>query len=217
MSVNFSGNAVVRFSAYFLLGNQVAVVDRMLSALNVVPGTLWNSTALFNQMVIDALDAFFKNAVCNDAKLMGYKLYLPQTGSPPLIDRDASVAGLCTGGAGQLPTQNAALIRFSSSVGGSRGHGRMYVPFPPTAALAATGLLAATYKTAVKALADAFPPGWVVPNAGLGGGTLTVKPCTTYTLPVTLLAFALSGAAVSDGFATQRRRGFFGKPNTENF
>lgn len=217
MSVNFAGISVIRFSAYFKLGNQLGVVDRWLSALSVVPGTAWNSTNLFAAMAAASLHTFFQAAISDNATLLGYKLYQKQTGAPPLVDRDISIAGACSGGAGELPTQNAALIRFSSSLGGSRGHGRMYLPFPYTTALAATGLLGVTYKGFVQTLADAIVTGFTVPNAGTGGGTLTVRPCTVYTLPVTGLALAMDGSSVADGFATQRRRGFFGKPNTSSF
>lgn len=217
MAVIIAGNSIVRFSAYFAIDDQIGIVDRNLSALNVIPGTAWSTAALFSQMAADALHTFFKIAVSTDATLLGYKIYQKQTGAPPLIDRDVTIAGVCNGGVGHLPTQNAALIRFSSSIGGSRGHGRMYLPFPYTAAVDAAGLLAVAYKTHVRDVGSAFTAGWIVPNAGVGGGSLTVYPCTTFTVGTPALAFRMSGSSPADGFATQKRRGFFGKPNSPFF
>ena len=218
MSVNFSGSAQVRFSAYFFMDNQIAIVDRLVSALNVVPGTLWNSATCMTQMVTDGLDVAMKLCVSDDAQLVGWKMYAKDVGSPPLIDRNTAVAGACTGGTGHLPTQNAGLLGFLSSIGGSQGRGRMYVPFPFTSAVTATGLLSAGYQTKLRDLGNAFTPGFIVPNVGVGGGTLTVRPCTKFTVGTTPpLAFAMTGITIGDGFATQKRRGFFGKPNNNPF
>jgi hypothetical protein len=193
-------------------------VDRLLSALNVIPGVLWNSAALFSSMTVAGLDTDFANCISNDASLLGWKLYAKDMGSPPLIDIATGVATVGTGGAGQLPTQNCGLASFVSSIGGAAGKGRMYFPFPYTAAVAATGLLDAAYVTQIGAVTAKLVGGFTVANVGVGGGSLSIKACTHFTVgSAPPLAFPMTTVIIRDGFATQRRRGFFGKPNSNPF
>jgi len=218
MSVNYSGAALVRVSFYFTLDNQVAIIDRLMSGNNIIPGALWNSSAFLGVLRSSGLYPLLKACISDNAIYAGTKTYAKEAGSPPLIDIDTTLAGACTGGAGQLPNQVAGLIRWQSAVGGNRGKGRDYMPFPYTAACDPTGLLNAAYAADLQTFATALGAGFGCPNVGIGGGTITVRPVTRYTVGTTPpLAFSMLSSSVAEGFATQRRRGYFGKPNSNPF
>lgn len=218
MSVNYAANAVVRLSIFFQQGAQVAQMDRNISGLNPIPGVLWNSANLFAQMVADSFPGLLLPICSPTVAVLGVKLYLQNPGGPPLDDQDViDFAATCTGAANDMPAQNAGLIQFHSSVGGSRGRGRMYAPFPNQAAQTGTGALAAGYETALTNIASQMIGGWSIPNVGVGGGTVTVKACTKYTVGAPAVAFPMDALTIASGFATQKRRGFFGKPNNSPF
>jgi hypothetical protein len=121
--------------------------------------------------------------------------------------------GAGTAAAGDLPGQMSGLITLRSALVGRRGQGRVYVPFPATAMLQPTtgGVIAAgtTILTSIAALLNAGV------TFGTGGNT------TTIAYAVYSRKFGAAGTLVqvfpSANFATQRRRGAFGKVNAMPF
>jgi len=213
MPVFINGNVNARLSLYWQLGDQVGQIDHNISARDVSVGALWSSADLFNQLTITTAYDLAKAMVSNNATLLGAKLYYKLAGAPPLVDQDTSPNGAGTGGAGNLPTQVSGLISWQSVVGGRQGKGRSYVPFPWTAALGATGVPIVAYQTALADYAGVMQPGFIVPNVGSGGGTLNLKLCTHYTVGIPTRPFPFDTFSVPPAFATQRRRGFFGRQN----
>lgn len=126
-----------------------------------------------------------------------------------------SVAGQGAGAAaaGDLPTQLAGLLTFRSNLVGRRGLGRGYVPFPATAQFTGTGaILSAAGLTALGNIATVL----LAPlTFGTGGNTSTIV------FGVYSKKFGQIGTIIQvpthASFATQRRRGAFGKVNAQPF
>jgi hypothetical protein len=115
-------------------------------------------------------------------------------------------------GTGVAPKQLAGLLALKSALVGRRGQGRVYLPFPSASMVSAAGVpstAAATLLTVAKGLMEG-PIG-----AGSSGNT------TALFYSVRSRKFASSGVVVQATprlqFATQRRRGFFGKVNAMPF
>lgn len=215
---DFPANAIVRHSMFVQLGAQVAQIDRTYCGFSTAFDSGWDAADFFAQVTATGLIPVLKGCVTNSATYLGQKLYWKPASAPPVLAQSVTASGVCTGGAGYLPTQTSGLIQFKSVLGGSQGRGRMYVPFPPLDACTVLGVCEATYLGDLDALAGIFTNGYNVPNTGGAGGTLWVYPCTTYRRPDPVaLPVQIDQYFVSLGFATQRRRGYFGKPNSNPF
>lgn len=107
-----------------------------------------------------------------------------------------------------LPRQTSGLIRFRSAIAGSRGVGRLYVPFPSEGSNTAAGHPVAAYQTAIGAIADVFETTAVV---GAGGDTADLRPIIWHR--DTQTGIPITQGIGSSRWATQRRRGDYGQPN----
>jgi len=126
---------------------------------------------------------------------------------------DVSNAGVGTVVQAALPTQLSYLIKKTTILGSRGNHGRIYPFFAPVTAVGPSGIMTSSFYTTLQALAAAIPLNLLITGAA---GTITVvmllrhgKTSFTYT-PV-------SGLVASPLWATQRRRGEFGAPNTPPF
>lgn len=109
---------------------------------------------------------------------------------------------------GDLPRQTSGLITLRTLTIGRKGRGRMYVPFPPTTLSDVNGQPTAGYLTALTALRNVVGANVVLTD---GVNVMTFQPClykrgALVGTPVTSAVNRLS-------WATQRRRGSFGRPN----
>jgi len=126
--------------------------------------------------------------------------------------------GIGTGGPIGQARQVRGLMRFASANPGRAGRGRIYLPFPSSAALVNDGEMNTGYETALQALAfqltgdqfptDTGPAGFgtliqVIPHSVPKGGTPPPPPPS----PVI-------GWTVSNRWATQRKSGSFGRQNS---
>jgi hypothetical protein len=170
------------------------------------------------------LSAIYFPLLAADATFYGVKLYrvYPSPTFAPVTN--TAYMGPGTAGAFVLPTQTCGLVTRKSSAYGRSGIGRIYLPFPsvdsnvdgiPTAAYVAQAVLLATAaRTTVS-----------IPNTG-GTGTITMVPIinnrtlanshpppkTTPVAPIYPLDVIVDTYA-SGRWATQRRRGNFGRTN----
>lgn len=110
---------------------------------------------------------------------------------------------------GTCPSQVCGLIRKKGAKANRHNRGRFYAPFPPAGAFDNDDLVAAAYYTLLNDLADAlFAPIEFM----FGGFNVVLQPCLINPArPFTPSQVVQWNAA--RGFATQRRRGYFGKPN----
>lgn len=122
-------------------------------------------------------------------------------------------AGNGTAGASSLPSQASGIIKTVTRFTGRGFRGRSYVPFPPTNALDETtnpATPSAAYVTSLQGLATYCSGSQVVP-ALVGGFTTTIQWVLFHVRTLTY-------SDIVDGFAekmfaTQKRRGNFGRTN----
>lgn len=121
---------------------------------------------------------------------------------------DVSLAGAGVAGAGGLPKQISGLIRKGTDRPGEKGRGRIYIPFPAAADNTSSQLPSASYTTRLNALGSILISNVVV---GTAPDTATLKPVIwDRSLFQSTDIWSLYGQAY---WATQRRRGDYGKAN----
>lgn len=128
---------------------------------------------------------------------------------PRTIEENTNAsAGNGTGGANLAAQQASGLIQFRTGLAGHKGRGRIYPPFPPTAIQDADGNLTAGGATLVTAIGTAIGGGFTATGGGNNVGlTLCVYNRATHA------ATPITSFIVRQKFATQRRRGQYGRTN----
>jgi len=111
------------------------------------------------------------------------------------------------------PTQTTGLIRKRSLSGGRANQGRIYVGFPSNDWVSATGGIVAGGITALQDIANAIGNDQTI--VGATGTTNLNLAIWYYGGPVDYTL--VSSLAVSAQWATQRRRGQFGRRNAPPF
>jgi hypothetical protein len=126
-----------------------------------------------------------------------------------------SVTGLGIGTAigGILPGQTSGLIRFRGLRAGRHGRGRMYVPFPAVGDCGLTGAPMARYMTALNSMAIVLLDGIQSTSSPGAAGHLKLG-LWDKTGKVFDQVWQVAAPAA---FATQRRRGHFGRLNPPPF
>lgn len=111
-------------------------------------------------------------------------------------------------GGDPLPPQVSGIITLRSALAGRANRGRKYVPFPAEASNDTGFAPTAAYLTVMTNLANEFDDMQNVPN---GAGSSDLTPVIFHRLlgTTTDVTFAL----VRNAWATQRRRGAYGRPN----
>lgn len=124
----------------------------------------------------------------------------------------ANGAGVGTAGAVGLPRQSCGLISFKTGYAGPGHRGRMYVPFPAAADNGTGGTAIAGYVSKLDALAGTLMGPLLVSE---GGRTATLDPVVWSRKLVTF--FNIITYATTNRWATQRKRGSFGRANASPF
>jgi len=200
---------------YFFMNNQIATNTRTFRWNPTVSGQPTNTTKIDDALLAAGISAQYAVLIANSATLQGVR-YSPQPnplGLAPVYSSALNQAG--TGGATALPKQATALMRFKTLKLGAAGENRCYVPFPPTAGNETTGeptagyigLLnnqALTFAANIDCLSTTGGTGQLIP-------TLNRRPASTF--PLTTISAGLAGHA----WATQKRRGDYGRTNRSPF
>jgi len=113
------------------------------------------------------------------------------------------------------PRQVSGLIQWTTNFAGRRYRGHFYMPFPTISLVATDGVPTAAYQTVLVNLATALIGVLSIPHVGGGGAanvvlTLHHRPG----LSPTPAATPITGKVVPPKFATQRRRGSYGRANS---
>jgi len=108
-----------------------------------------------------------------------------------------------------LPSQVSGLLKITTQLGGRANRGRAYIPFPFEGDNDASGRPQAAYVAALDGLGTIFAA--ARPGVGAGGDTNDFTPVIYHrhnhtTTPISLIVG-------STRWATQRRRGNYGRPN----
>lgn len=217
MPTLYGGTQPTRLSIFWSLDGQIAMVDRWLAPFGVIGTALWSSSDLFGAFSVTGLNGLVLSCCSSDAKFEGYKLYRKTLTDLPLLAQSQVGAANCNGGVAWLPTQCAGLMSWKSPIGGKQGRGRDYFPFPWKDAVNSLGRCSPGYISSLSDIGIVMQAGWTIPNIAQPGVNLTLYPCTKYVLPSTLMPFQLNDFQIAAGFATQRRRGFFGRLNRAPF
>lgn len=129
-------------------------------------------------------------------------------------------AGPGTAGADALPRQTCGMFTKVSAVPGPAGRGRVYVPFPAVADNGAGPIPNAGYMTRLGVMAGVLKAPLGV---SVGPVTATMTPVIvryprpSATPPVVFRTIPWADATARQKWATQRRRGSYGRPNVLPF
>jgi hypothetical protein len=158
------------------------------------------------------LPADMKALINEDAAYMGIdgQVIFP-TLLVPLQSNVASGFGDTAGD--PLPSQTSGIITLRTTLGGRANRGRFYIPFPTETDNDTTGKPTSTYVAAAQTLADTLKASLV--NVGAGGNTNSFAPVILHR--DTMTTTAITDATAQQKWATQRRRGAFGRPNVTPF
>lgn len=203
---------VVRCPTYCQIPGQVGTNTHKLQLVSLSSGTSFSA-----QSFIGAYDSFmvgfYVPLISSGASYYGSQAYLMNPiGLPPRPADFNGNAGPGGGGAGFLPSQTAGIISLKSTTLGKIGAGRTYIPFPSPTVNDADGTPTAAYIADLDNLAN-FLKSPVVVIAG--GVTATFKVCL-YRGGTDTPRF-IESAISKNAWATQRRRGAFGRLNSTPF
>lgn len=145
----------------------------------------------------------------NDARYEGVRV---RRVYPPNNDQWAASTALAdngSAGATGLASQTCGLIQFKGPFLGKHAEGRMYIPFPSTSSNQGTGVPTSTYQ----ANAATFAAPLVVPHTISGSGSRTAALSPGLWDRVNSRLTQITQTTPSTSWATQRRRGMYGRTN----
>lgn len=159
------------------------------------------------QQVASQLDiaffAFYRNVLNEHARWrgVGAKKIFPLPESVEFVETANDSVGLNPGDL--LPGATCGLLSFRGSIGGRRGRGRTYTPFPGEPENAQDGRPTVAYTAQLTALLNEFLEDQVIVN---GAGNAILKS-VIYNRGVALMPFNfIVAGSVRPEWATQRRR-----------
>ena len=203
---------IVRAITYCTVPGQVSTNTRKYQLVSLSSGTTFPSGDFVLAYDADMVN-LYPPLLSTGAQYYGVQAYLMNPiGLPPRPDHVNINATAGTFGAGLLPTQSSGLISLYSSTLGKIGQGRIYVPFGSPTALDANGTPTAAYGLGLTDLGAYSAANRVIIAGGI---TATFRPCL-YQGGVDTPRF-IETFKIHDAFATQRRRGSFGRANSLPF
>jgi hypothetical protein len=202
--------------AWLLQAEQAAVNTWHYFVLNQT-GTAVNDTDMALTLETDVA-AKYKALLSTDTQFRGVQVTLknPAAGtSPPATVFSNTLFGNGSAAEPDCPRQCAGLIHWSTPLGGPKNRGRTYFPFPTAGNLLTNGQPTAAYQTSLVAFATALLNRTTISNAGaLGTATVDLviyhRPAKGTPMPTPT---PVTGFIVPAKFATQKRRGSYGRPN----
>jgi len=205
----------VQTTFYFFMNSQIATNIRTFRWQPTVAGQPTNTTKIDDALIAAGVAIGYGGLLANSATLQGVR-YIPQPnplGLAPIYSAALVQAGI--GGAVALPKQATALMRFKTLKLGGSGENRCYVPFPPAAANETTGEPTAGFIAMLnnQAILLAQPIDCLSTTGGTGQLIPTLNRRPTSTFPLTVLQAGTAGHA----WATQKRRGDYGRTNRSPF
>lgn len=212
MSFNIVSGGVVRHLTYCTYPGQVSVNKRDWQCVSISGGSDISSTP-----VLTALDLMVGtdliSLMSEDAAYYGSQLYYQTpVGAAPRPDTTRAITAGGGTAAHVLPLQVSGLISLYSAVLGKSGQGRIYVPFPATTDHDLDGVPTGDYLTRL----SAFGAHLIAPKTVISGGITAVFNPVLY-IPGGVPPKQLIRHQVRAAWATQRRRGNFGRLNANPF
>lgn len=165
----------------------------------------------FSQLALfcASADSLYKAILQNNANYNGTECRILGRLLPPIAVADTAGAGAGTGGAVGLPRQSTGMTTWYSNFAGSANRGRTFWPFPPTTDDINNGVPSAAYLTDLENLAVAL---WnQFTTAGLVIAPMVVLSRVN---PAALQSSVIDHWENRPKWATQKRRGSYGRANT---
>jgi len=210
-------NEVIKVTWFTQLGGQAGLMTHayMQSSVNPTRTINENDIAQLSGDLSASVPTLIKSVLAQEAEYDGQKIRTWR--AEPALDVEASSsAGAGPGAAanpGFAPRQLAGLIRKRTAIPTRRGKGRVYVPFPSFDDVSENGNPGAAYLLGLNALADEL---MVEREVTIDGQPATFVPCVAGA-DRPAIGIQMTDTVVATEFATQRRRGSFGRPNTPVF
>lgn len=107
-----------------------------------------------------------------------------------------------------LPTQVSGLVQLRTNLPGRSGRGRFYPPFPPVSENEPGAFPSAVFTAVLQNIGDFFGA-----LSSFGDGTKTATIVLGVWSPTNDTFEAIEDVVAQDAWATQRRRGQYGRPN----
>jgi hypothetical protein len=186
---------------------QVAIMNPcyLVTGIGSPPATDQDFSDAYDINVASAVKA----AMCNNATYKGILTQIVEPRPQPVSVQSVAGAGVGTNGATNAPRQTRGLISYYSSLAGRGQRGRLYVPFPSTGAIQSNGSPVAGYVTLLSNLRIAIVNTTTIL---VGGRSASVGLCIYHRK--THNANLVAASIARTKFATQRRSGDYGRPNT---
>jgi len=194
------------------VAGQISTNTRKWQLTQLTGASTFQSADFLNQYDLD-MSLLMIPPLSNSATYYGTMLYLknPLT-TAPRPDTISINTGPGTGGVGLMPTQACGIISFYTNLLGKQGQGRMYVPFPSPDSLSVDGSPTIGYQNDLDTLGNFLRTDIILTPPGLSARFAPVM----YQGGVAPSLFITSMKS-HNAFATQRRRGAFGKTNSLPF
>jgi len=205
---SFPIGSVLKADTVCTVPGQISVMTHKWQMTSIVGGTTFNSSDFLTQYDAD-LAALMLPLLSAGASYYGTQISLMNPiGAGPRPDNTAINTAVGTGGAGLMPTQTCGLISWYTSTMGKVGQGRTYVPFPSPTQNQADGTPVAGYMSLLAALAS-----YLRSTTTVAPGAVTAEfEKVLYSGGIAEPLF-VDYATPRDAWATQRRRGSYGRVN----
>lgn len=210
MAVATAPGDLVKFSVWCTDGNQAAVNTYYFGVNTVAGGGV---TDLVAAQEFEAIFApGYKLCLNNNAVFNGVQCQILRNGGAFIAQNSNALTGAGTGGAISLPRQVSGLISWKTDKAGQKNRGRSYLPFFSTTSDVGDGSMNAGTQANVVAIANLLV---ALGTLGTGGVTSHFIFSLKHGAPknVQPLADPIISGSVKPQWATQRKRGFFGRPN----
>lgn len=198
---------IVRARWYCFYDSQIAINQMFYECVNAVGSSATDQVAAAR---LDLLAASVYPAILpNVANYLGASVQIVAGTLYPLVTSNANaVAG--ADGSAPLPTQNCGIITKNVLAAGKGRKGRLYMPFPTVAFNAANDRPTLAYQANMGTWAATLVTGAI--TVGGGGNTIDLVPIV-YNPADPAKKTNIIGATVKPLWATQRRRGDYGRTN----
>jgi hypothetical protein len=190
------------------VANQAAV-NTFHYLVDTLTGTVSDlTTALaFDNLFADTSHGIV-TMIGNNVRYCGVQVYLSSRTPMPIPAFSITHANNGIGGAELMPLQSCGITSWMSTFTGPSNRGRTYWPFPAAPFSDADGFPTNTYLTYMESLAGDLSPLVIV---GSGGNTADLKHVIKHVnLPTSVDVVSRINRRK---FATQKRRGDYGRPN----
>lgn len=209
-NIGLTGVLRARFYCYETAAAQIGI-NTIYYLVTSLAGTVTDQMCA--AQISTVTSPFYKNLMGTNAMFSGvgvsimFGTGLTQQTSQYFTNADSGVGTVASN---QTPLQASYVISLKTGLASRHGRGRIYPPFPPSSFATADGLMTAAGQVALQLLAAQIQtPVAVVSGANTATLTPTVRGVTGG-----LAAFVTVQQAVGrQAFATQRRRGQFGRLN----